>query len=393
MGDTAMELFSSVSARNKPIHQHAPGVLPYQALRELARTNEILASSDFDASQFQPASLDLRLSDVAYRVRASFLPGPHARVMEKVEQFGMHEVDISNGAVLEKGCVYIVPLMEKLALKGRLTAVANPKSSTGRLDVFTRIITDYGTEFDRIEHRSEQKSPVPLFVEIAPRTFSIFVRKGSRLAQLRLRRNAAFVAGQQLKRLQQEHSLVSAEPGQEAVKDDKVAVTLDLAGHPQSRIVGFRAKKHTDVIDIEARQKYDPAEYWDPILTNANRRLILDPEDFYILATKEFVSIPPTLAAEMVAYDVMAGEFRVHYAGFFDPGFGYSPDGRGRARAVLEVRSQVPFVLEHGQIVGSLRFERLSHPPDKLYGTGLGSSYQDQGLALGKQFKPVTDFT
>ncbi|HUL06275.1 MAG TPA: 2'-deoxycytidine 5'-triphosphate deaminase, partial [Candidatus Acidoferrum sp.] len=361
------------------------GVLPYQSLRELVRAREVFAVEPIEPEQFQPASLDLRLGHVAYRVRASFLPGAGATVQQKIQQFGMHEIDLTKGAVLEKGCVYIVPLMEQLALSSRIAGIANPKSSTGRLDVFTRVIADGATVFDRIDAGYDGR----LYIEIAPRTFSILVRKGSRLVQLRLRRGAPSSNAAGLRRLQETCRLVDVPAGQETIRDDTIGVTLDLSGDPATRLVGFRAKQHTGIVDVDVRQAYDPSEYWDPIHTKPGTGIILDPDDFYILATKEFVRVPPDHAAEMVAYDTLVGEFRVHYAGFFDPGFGWNAEGEPGSKAVLEVRShEVPFVLEHEQIVGWLRYERLTSTPDRLYGQGIGSHYQAQGLQLGKQFKP-----
>jgi dCTP deaminase len=384
MTQSAAELFPAKEAAA----QHNTGVLPYQSLRELVRAREIFAVEPIDPEQFQPASLDLRLGHVAYRVRASFLPGAGSSVLQKIEQFGMHEIDLTKGAVLEKGCVYIVPLMEQLALSSRIAGIANPKSSTGRLDVFTRVIADQATVFDRIDPGYAG----PLYIEIAPRTFSILVRKGSRLVQLRLRRGQPSSNAAALRRLQETCRLVEVPAGQETIRDDTIGVTLDLSGDPTTRLVGFRAKQHTGIVDVDLRQAYDPAEYWDPIHTKPGTGIILDPDDFYILATKEFVRVPPDHAAEMVAYDTLVGEFRVHYAGFFDPGFGWNPDGGPGSKAVLEVRShEVPFVLEHEQIVGWLRYERLTSVPDRLYGQGIGSHYQAQGLQLGKQFKPYRE--
>jgi len=381
MTQPAAELFPAKEAAA----QHNTGVLPYQSLRELVRAREVFAVEPIEPEQFQPASLDLRLGHVAYRVRASFLPGAGATVQQKIQQFGMHEIDLTKGAVLEKGCVYIVPLMEQLALSSRIAGIANPKSSTGRLDVFTRVIADGATVFDRIDAGYEGR----LYIEIAPRTFSILVRKGSRLVQLRLRRGAPSSSATSLRRLQETCRLVDVPAGQETIRDDVIGVTLDLSGDSATRLVGFRAKQHTDVIDVDVRQAYDAAEYWEPMHTKPGIGIILDPDDFYILATKECVRVPPDHAAEMVAYDTLVGEFRVHYAGFFDPGFGWNPDGGPGSKAVLEVRShEVPFVLEHEQIVGWLRYERLTSIPDRLYGQGIGSHYQAQGLQLGKQFKP-----
>jgi dCTP deaminase len=368
---------------------HGTGVLPSQTIRALIRDKEIEAAVDIGADQIQPASLDLRLGRVAYRVRASFMPGPDATVMDKIAALGMHEIDISQGAVLEKDCVYIVPLMESLRLGSKLSAFANPKSSTGRLDIFTRLMTDRATEFDRVRRGYSG----PLYIEIAPRTFSIVVRQGSRLNQLRLRRGSSSSSKLGLQRLHEEIPLVDSPPGEETIREDSIGVSLDLRGDPESGLVGFRAKKHADVIDVDCRGVYDPHDFWESITYRAGQGIILDPDAFYILATKEAVTVPPTHAAEMIAYDTLVGEFRVHYAGFFDPGFGYDPTGEGKAgsRAVLEVRSHdVPFMLEHEQIVGWLRYDRLTGIPDKLYGDGIGSNYQGQALQLGKQFKPVT---
>ena len=364
--------------------RHA-GILPFQAIRDLVATGEIAADGGVGADQIQPASLDLRLGTEAFRAPASFLPGPDATVRDKIAAFDMHRLDLAGGAVLEKGCVYIVPLMERVALGAKLSAFANPKSSTGRLDIFVRLITDRGTAFDRVEPGYKG----PLYAEIAPRTFSVLVRPGTRLNQLRLRRGAPQVSATALRKLQDQVGLVHVEPGRETIRDDMIGVTLDLQGDAATGLIGYQARKHTGVIDVDRRAYYDPGEYWDPIRQRPGRGIILNPDDFYILATKEAVTVPPEYAAEMVPYDTNVGEFRVHYAGFFDPGFGWGVAGEG-SRAVLEVRShEVPFLLEHGQTVGWLRFERLTAPPQRLYGAGAGSSYQKQGLQLAKQFKRI----
>lgn len=347
------------------------GILPSQALAHmLETTGELRSEEPIDADQIQPASIDLRLGSTAYRVRASFLPGEQATVVDKLGHFAMHKMDISDGAVLEKGCVYIVPLMESLALPSGTSAACNPKSSTGRVDVFTRLITDFGAEFDHVRDGYQG----PLYAEIAPRTFSILVRKGSRLSQLRIRRGGTLES-------------VSEQLGNGPITNGQVIpITVDVHGEADAGLIGYRAKVHAGLIDIDKKQHCRVADYWEPVYTQGERGLVLDPGEFYILASKEAVSIPPDYAAEMIAYDTLVGEFRVHYAGFFDPGFGYG-DGSG-ARAVLEVRSyEVPFVLEHGQTVGRLIYEQLTARPDTLYGGGaLASSYQRQGLALSKHF-------
>ena len=361
------------------------GILPCQAIAALWRDGEITANQPLLEGQIQPSSLDLRLGDVAYRVRASFLPGRGHNMAEKIERFTMHTVDLTKGAVLEKGCVYIVPLMERLALSDRLSGIANPKSSTGRLDVFTRLITDGAREFDRVDAGYHG----PLYAEIAPCTFSILGRTGGRLNQLRLRRGEQRLSDAELSRLHQRTPLVHGPAGQENISGG-IGLTVDLDGIGDGALIGYKARPHSPLIDIEKIAYYDPADFWEPIYadTGSHSGLVLNPDDFYILASQEAVSVPPDHAAEMVAYDTLVGEFRVHYAGFFDPGFGWAAAGGAGTRAVLEVRSHdVPFLLEHGQTVGRLVYERLTSTPDRIYGQNIGSNYQKQSLALAKQFK------
>ncbi|HLI11066.1 MAG TPA: 2'-deoxycytidine 5'-triphosphate deaminase [Alphaproteobacteria bacterium] len=364
--------------------KHTTGILPYQALKELIRNKEIVAAAELTEAQIQPASIDLRLGNVAYRVRASFLPGEGFTVRDKIDLFGMHKIDLAQGAVLETGCVYIVPLLERAALSSRISGLANPKSSVGRLDIFTRLITDNATEFDRVPAGYEG----PLYAEISPRTFSIVVRTGSRLNQLRLRRGSPAYSDAELYRLQAQQQLVDRALEPRHVQRG-LPVTVDLGGEAGQALIGFRAKKHADLIDLDKVGHYEPRDYWEPIFAARERAIILNPDDFYILASKEAVNVPPDHAAEMVAYDTLVGEFRVHYAGFFDPGFGHAAQGAQGTRAVLEVRSHdVPFMIEDGQLVGRLVYERLTDAPDKLYGAAIGSAYQRQGLQLSKQFKP-----
>jgi dCTP deaminase len=364
----------------------ATGILPYQAINAMRRGGEILAEIDILPEQLQPASVDLRLGTVAYRVRASFLPGPDATVLEKIQQLDGYAIDLAGGAVLEKGCVYVVPLIESLALGEQIAGLANPKSSTGRLDILTRLITDRSAAFDRVERGYRG----PLYVEIAPRTFSVVVRTGSRLNQLRFRRGTPAVASSELQRLHDEQQIVMAVGDENKLSEDgMLRVTVDLGGSGEDSLIGFRARKHTDRIDVDNIGHYDPLEFWEPLHAHREPRIILDQNDFYILKTRESVGVPPDYAAEMMAYDTTVGEFRVHYAGFFDPGFGWD-NAAGGSRAVLEVRShEVPFLLEHGQTVGWLRYEPMAGRPDKLYGRGIGSNYQNQGLALAKQFRSL----
>ncbi|HXD13236.1 MAG TPA: 2'-deoxycytidine 5'-triphosphate deaminase [Xanthobacteraceae bacterium] len=356
------------------------GILPDRMIAALADEGRIRTTLAFAPGQIQPASLDLRLGAIAYRVRASFLPGPGIAVARRIAELKLHEFALSSGAVLETGCVYIVPLIEALALPADIAAATNPKSSTGRLDVFTRVIADETRGFDRVAPGYHG----PLYAEISPKTFPVLVREGSRLSQLRLRRGDAILNAEALRSLHARERLVDRA---EAVMGEAVAVSVDLSGSAAG-IVGYRAKRHTAVIDIERRAAYEIADFWEPIAARADQSLILDPDEFYILASTEAVQVPPDYAAEMVPFDPLVGEFRVHYAGFFDPGFGYAGSGGRGSRAVLEVRSrEVPFILEHGQIVGRLVYEKMLTRPDQLYGSGIGSNYQAQGLKLSKHFR------
>jgi dCTP deaminase len=354
------------------------GVLPSQAIEEMLKNGEILAAAPAIEGQVQPASLDLRLGTVAYRVRASFLAGAGQCVADRVREFEMHRIDLSKGAVLEKGCVYVVPLMESLDLPADVSAVANAKSSTGRLDLLTRTITDGGEEFDRI--KAGYKGP--LYAEICPRSFSVLVRPGMRLNQIRFRIGQAVLSDRELNDLHDQSPLVDGD----ALIQDGLGFSVDLR-LPDTTLVGYRAKPHTGVIDLDRIGEYDPREYWEEV-HSSDARIILDPGAFYILVSREAVHIPPQYAAEMAPYLAMVGEFRVHYAGFFDPGFGHAAVGGAGSRGVLEVRChEAPFVLEHGQVVGRLVYERMADIPEQLYGAGISSNYQGQGLKLSKHFK------
>jgi dCTP deaminase len=362
----------------------ATGILPSQSIAALVEAGAIRMDRPLDVDQIQPASLDLRLGTKAWRMRASFLPGPRTRVSDRIADLALHEIDLTRGAVLETGCVYIATLLESLAMPEDLVAATNPKSSTGRLDVFTRVITDHGRAFDQVEAGYDG----PLFAEIGPRTFPVLVRTGSRLSQVRFRRGEARIDDLALRDLQRRMRLVST-PDPDI--SGGVALSVDLDGFDDAdgtRIVGYRAKRHTGVIDVDRRAAVDLLDFWEPLRPRGRDELILDPNEFYILASKEAVHVPPDLAAEMVPFDPLVGEFRVHYAGFFDPGFGHAPDGLEAARAVLEVRSrEVPFIIEDGQIVGRLVYERMIERPSILYGSGLNSNYQGQSLKLSKHFR------
>ena len=354
------------------------GILAAQGIAALTRDGGILPASPYAPDQIQPASLDLRLGARAWRVRTSFLPGAARSVGACVERLSFHAIDLRPGAVLETGCVYIAELQESLALPADLAASANPKSSTGRIDVFTRVITDRAEAFDQVEAGYHG----PLYAEISPRTFPVLVRTGSRLSQIRFRRGTVRLRDAELAALHARSPLVSAaNPSFQG----GVAVSVDLSGF--DGLIGYRAKRHTGLVDVDAPGRHRAADFWERLAADGSGALILDPGQFYILASKESVQVPPDHAAEMVPFDPLVGEFRVHYAGFFDPGFGCADAGGTGARAVLEVRSRdVPFLLEDGQIVGRLVYERMAEVPATLYGAGAGSNYQAQGLKLSKHF-------
>ncbi|MDQ2088436.1 2'-deoxycytidine 5'-triphosphate deaminase [Marimonas arenosa] len=356
------------------------GVLASQQLDRMIADGAIAATPPILPEQVQPASLDLRLGTRAWRVRASFLAGEGRTVAQRLEEFEMHQIDLTHGAVLEKGCVYVVPLMERLSLPPEVQAVANAKSSTGRLDLLTRTITDGGEEFDRVAPGYDG----PLYAEICPRSFSVLVRPGMRLNQIRFRAGQAVLSDDELRMLHAESPLVDGD----AVIDGGLGFSVDLKP-AESTLVGYRAKPHTGVIDLDRIGFYDPTEFWEEIRTSAGQ-IILDPGAFYILVSREAVHIPPAYAAEMAPFLAMVGEFRVHYAGFFDPGFGHAQAGGAGSRGVLEVRChESPFVLEHGQVVGRLVYERMAEVPGQLYGQDIASNYQGQGLKLSKHFRAV----
>ena len=354
----------------------------------------ILKDNEIVPDQIQPASIDLRLGEYAYPVDASFLPGKGMLVLEKMREldssFERFKIDIRSGAVLEKGRVYVIPLQETINLRSDVAAFANPKSSTGRLDILTRLIADYATRFDQVQEGYEGQ----LYIEVAPRSFSVVVRTGTRLNQLRFRRtrgeNPKPITVADWKSLLTEGQIADSTALTDKTGD--LPFTIDLSGSgADNALIGWRAKKHARRIDLE-RRDYDPFDFWEPIRFHKESSLILDPDEFYILMTREAIAVPPEFAAEMLPYDTRAGEFRVHYAGFFDPGFGWDVRTRraGSSRGVLEVRShEVPFLLEHGQTVGWLRYERMAERPDVLYGNDIASNYQGQQLKLAKQFRPL----
>jgi dCTP deaminase len=384
--DTPNDLMQSGDGPRGQWAKPTTGVLPYQEIDRMIEDGQIRGTVAVDPSQIQPASLDLRLGPKAYRVRASFLPGQGGTVMEKIDQLdGRPELDLTNGAALERGCVYVIELLESLNLPHDVEALANPKSSTGRLDILTRLITDGGTAFDRIDKGYKGK----LFLEVVPLSFSVVVSQGSRLNQLRFQRGASTLSAKEVRERHALGHFAKVAEGDTLIppRDTLVPFSIDLQGAGKGAIVGYKARKNARKIDVDRPRAYPVAEFWEPLYWDQGR-LILEKDEFYILATREEVAVPPDLAAEMLPFDSQSGEFRVHYAGFFDPGFGWV-DGRAQgSRAVLEVRSYgVPFTLEHGQIVGWLDYRRIANgQTDMVYGEEIKSNYQGQGIALAKHF-------
>lgn len=363
------------------------GVLPSQHIHHLIQTKIIASLREIQPGQIQPASLDLRLGAEAYRVRASFLPGSRVPLAKQLRHLQLDKFSLKGGAVLERGSVYVVQLQEAVKLPRSISAVANPKSSTGRLDVFVRLISENSEIFDYVEPGYAGN----LYAEISPRSFSIKVREGSRLNQIRFRQlsrrhekyRSYHLTDGQLQALHEKSRLVEGKP---TIRNG-LNIRVNLIGNAKSRIVGWRAKRYSAIVDVDEVNRYRASEFWDPISPPQGGRLMLDPLEFYILASRESLHIPPSFAAEMVPIDPAMGEFRVHYAGFFDPGFGHAAAGGEGSKGVLEVRShEVPFFLEDGQIVARLVYEPLVAPPQLLYGENPGSNYQSQALKLSKHF-------
>lgn len=361
------------------------GILPSQGIKELIGRGQVIGNRPIAEDQIQPASLDLRLGDIAHRVRASFLPGPNGTVEAKIKELRMTRVDLTSAAVFEKNCVYIVPLLEEMHLPDGISGKANPKSTTGRLDIFTRLLTDYGVEFDRLPPGYKGR----LYAEIVPRTFTVGIRAGMKLSQLRFVEGPANSQNTEIQELDRKEAVVYMDEDRpaKALFNRGLRITVNLEGGA-GEVIAYKARPNAPLVELDKINHYSPEEFWEPLYQNQNRSLILEAGAFYILASRERVRVPPDFAAEMVPFDPSDGEFRIHYAGFFDPGFGYGLSDIKGTRAVLEVRAhEVPFFIEHGQLVGRLNYMRLLSRPEKIYGVQIGSSYQQQSLALSKQFR------
>ncbi len=370
----------------EPVQARTTGILPSQEISNLIARGNIVAQPAINPDHIQPASLDLRLGDMAHRVRASFLPGPNSTVEAKIKELRMTRVDLTGAPVFEKDCVYIIPLVEELNLPENISGKANPKSTTGRLDIFTRLITDYGTEFDRVPPGYKGK----LYAEVVSRTFTVAIRAGMRLSQLRFVQGNPVAGDRTIRELDHDEPLVYMDEDSPAKARTHrgLRITVNLEAAEAGEVIAYKAKRYAPAIELDRIDYYPTEEFWEVRHQSANRNLILEPDDFYILASRERVRVPPEYAAEMVPFDPSDGEFRIHYAGFFDPGFGFGSNDIKGTRAVLEVRAhEVPFLIEHGQLVGRLNYMPLLYKPEKIYGTNIGSSYQHQALTLSKQFR------
>ncbi|HEV8523026.1 MAG TPA: 2'-deoxycytidine 5'-triphosphate deaminase [Terriglobales bacterium] len=375
-----LDLFSQ--PKQEPL---ATGILPSQTIRTFVDTGRITSPVPIAENQIQPASIDLRLGRKAFQISASFLPG-RSTIERKIKDLLIREINLEESAVFEPRSVFIVPLIESLRLPWDVSGKANPKSTTGRLDIFTRLITEPGVEFERVPKGHSGL----LYLEVVSRTFPIRVRTGMKLNQLRFIRGNPPSSDGRLAKLAEKEQL--AYDDDESPIDPKIerglSVSVDLQGNG-ANVVAYKAKSTRHPIDLDKVDCYDIDEFWEIIRSPASKDHTLNPGDFYILASRERISVPPTHAAEMVPFDPSIGEFRIHYAGFFDPGFGYGTQGEiAGTKAVLEVRAhELPILLEDQQLVGKLIYHKMAQVPDKVYGSSIGSSYQKQGLALSKQFK------
>lgn len=383
-GEKALDLFGKTSR----VVRREEGILPSQEIEELVRNGKIRSTTGISIDQIQPASIDLRLGNIAYRVRASFIPSRKFLISSKIRELQLEEIDLSQPALLDAGKVFIVPLVESLELPIDMRGRANPKSTTGRLDIFTRLMADGSGRFEEVPKGYSGN----LYVEIVPQTFPIIVREGTKLNQIRFFRGEPERNDEALRLLSRRGKLIYKENGDastEVVIEGGLRISVDLQGDERENIVAYKAKKGCPPIDLTRVGAYDVEEFWEPIRALNPKSLVLNPNDFYILASKQRVGVPPRYSAELEQYDSSIGEFTVHYAGFFDPGFGYGTRGEIKGtKAVLEVRAhEVPILLEDGQEVGRLTYLKMADRPLKLYGEGIGSSYQQQGLALSKQFR------
>lgn len=370
--------------------QTRPGIQPSQWIEQAIREGVVKTSVPVTSTQIQPNSMDLRLSKRGWRLQCSMLPGEEG-IEKKLERFGWHSFELgAEGMVLERNAVYLFRCEESVGLPEGVSARANPKSSTGRLDVFTRLVTENGVAFDDVPDGYRGA----LYIEVVPRSFPIVVRMGDTLSQIRFQCGPSQLDDADLRtELEQEPMVIDRAGRPLDTRSLRLGQGLFLSVHlrgAQGDIVGYRARKTARPIDLASRDL--PRErFWERVSWAKDEPVILEPEEFYIFASRELVRLPPHLCAEMVPFDAGSGEVRTHYAGFFDSGFGWAQGkspAESAAAVVLEIRNHdVPFLIEDGHPLFRLVFFRNSEVPARLYGQGLGSNYQTQRLKLGKQFK------
>ncbi|MDA1284586.1 MAG: 2'-deoxycytidine 5'-triphosphate deaminase [Proteobacteria bacterium] len=331
-------------------------ILIKKNIEELIKKKIILITSSFNKSQIQPASLDLTLSSNCYRIKASFIPN-NKKVSQLIESLALSKINLNNENLLEKNCIYLCELNEHLNLNNAYSAKSNPKSTTGRLDIFTRLITDYGKEYDVVDRGYNGK----LYLEIIPQSFSIIVKKGLSLNQIRFYKD---------------HLIINS-----FIKSQDISIYIK-----KNEICAYKAIKNTSAINLNKLNHYKINDFWETIIPK-NNNFIIEKDEFYILRSLENIKIKDTIAAELEPFGDNFGNFRVHYAGFFDPGFGNNKLG---TPAVFELRAyDTPFYVENKQKVARLNFYKLIEKSINTYGKKIKSNYHNQKLKLAKQFKNV----
>ncbi|MBI29421.1 MAG: 2'-deoxycytidine 5'-triphosphate deaminase [Pelagibacteraceae bacterium] len=357
------------------------GALAYQNYKFLIENNIINSNNRIPDESIQPASIDLRLGNFAYRVSSSFLT-INKTVEDRIKNFIIDKIDISQGHLFKKNQIYIVEVQESLNLDSKLSGKCNPKSSTGRLDILSRVISDYSSEYEVIKPGYKGK----IYLEITSKTFNIVFTEGDKLSQLRLRKNNIVTTNDRELIGLHKLSPLLYNKNHKAIKpliNNGLKITAAVFNDDEP--IAYKAKKDSPEIFFNKLRFHNKKDYWVSINKTKKNSLIIEPNEFYILKSKEKIKISRNLAAEMIPYDSEIGEFRAHYAGFFDPGFGNEMKG---SHAVLEIKTyEVPFAVEDGQIIARLIFEKLAEEPTKIYGEGIKSNYQNQGLALSKHFR------
>jgi len=350
------------------------GPLVYEDYLSLYNKKKI-QSLYFKKSQIQPSSIDLSLSDECYEIKTSFL-SPDSKVRDKLNKIYSKKINLKTSKIFKKNKTYIVRLNETLHLNNSISGHCNPKSSTGRLNIFCRTILDYCDEYEKIPKNYNGE----IFLEITTRSFDIKISKGDKLNQMRLRKKTNnYLNDKDLKKINKRNALIFT--NKKNIIENGLRISVDLSN--DNKICAYVAKKTSLNINFSKISFYEIKKFWKP-LKPVNNSLIIEKNKFYILKSREKIRIPSNLAGEMIPYDTGIGDFRAHYAGFFDPGFG---DPKG-SYAVLEVKTnELPFILEDGQTIARIKYEKLNKKTFLVYGSIINSNYQNQKLALSKHFK------